>query len=94
MVEANTAHAAALHNLAGSTRTFLGEAAFPAIRALNRAGAPRLLPVMQGVVNAVRLGIVGPEAALYGKSTFKALCGLEMKSELVVVSNGASGYSG
>ena len=66
MAEAHTAHAAALQNLAGSARTFLGEAALPAVRALNRAGAPTLLPAIHRVVNAVRPGLLGPEAVLYG----------------------------
>ena len=66
VTEAYAAQAAALHNPAGSARTFLGEAALPAVRALNRAGTPALQPGMHRVVNAVRLGLVGPEAALYG----------------------------
>ena len=60
------AHAAALHNTAGSARTFLGKAALPVVRALNGAGAPALLPAMHRVVNAVRPGLKGPEAAPYG----------------------------
>ena len=35
VAEAQAAHAAALHDPTGSTRTFLGEAALPAVRALN-----------------------------------------------------------
>ena len=58
-------HAAALHDLAGSARTFLGEAALPAVRALNGAAASTLLPAMHRVVNAVRSGIIGREVALY-----------------------------
>ena len=65
MVQTHPAHAAALHNLVGSARTLLGEAAFPADRALNGAGAPTVLPTMHWVVNAVLLGLIGPEAALY-----------------------------
>ena len=60
------AHAAALHDPADSARTFLGETALPAVRALNGAGAPVLLRAMRGIVNAVRPGLIGPEAALYG----------------------------
>ena len=66
MAEAHAAHAAALHDPAGSTRIFLGKAALPAVRPLNEAGAPTLLPAIHRVVNAVRPGLVGPEAALYG----------------------------
>ena len=44
--EAHAAHAAAQHDSAGSARTFLGEAALPAVRALNGAGAPALLALM------------------------------------------------
>ena len=57
--------AAALHDPAGSARTFLGEPALPALRALHGAGAPALLLAMHLVVNAVRPGLLGPEAALY-----------------------------
>ena len=57
---ATEAHAAAQHEPAGSARTFLGEAALPAVRALSRAGAPRLLPAMHQILNAVRLGLIGP----------------------------------
>ena len=64
-MEAQAAHAAALHNPAGSAKTFLGEATFPAVRALNGAGAPTLLLAMHQVVNAVRPGFLGTEAALY-----------------------------
>ena len=66
MAEANAAHAAGLHDPAGSVRAFLSAAALPALRALNAAGAPTLLPAMHWLVNAVRLGLVGSEAALYG----------------------------
>ena len=53
VAEVHTAHAAALHDRAGSGGTFPGEAALPAVRALNGAGAPTLLPAMHRVVNAV-----------------------------------------
>ena len=65
VTQAHESHAAAQHDLAGSVRTFLGEAALPAIRALNWAGAPALLPAMRRIVIAVRPGLIGPEAALY-----------------------------
>ena len=63
---AQEAHAAAQHNPAGSARAFLSEAALAAVRALNGAGAPTLLPAMHRIVNAVQPGLIGPEAALYG----------------------------
>ena len=66
MAEAHAAHAAALHEAAGSARTFLGEGALPAVRALNEAGAPTPLLAIHRVVNAVWQGLVVPEAALYG----------------------------
>ena len=66
VTEAQEAHAAAQHKLAGSARTFLGKAALPAVRALNGAGAPTLLPAMHQIVNAVRPLLIGPEAALHG----------------------------
>ena len=66
VTEANAAHGAALHNPAGSARTFLGEAALPTVRALNGAEAPALLPAMHRIVNAVRPRLIRPEAALYG----------------------------
>ena len=58
VTEAHAAHAAVQHDPAGSARTFLGEAALPAVRALNGAGAPALLPAMHRILN--------PESALYG----------------------------
>ena len=67
--EAHEAHTAAQHDPAGSARTSLGEAALPAVRALNRAGAPTLLPAMHRIVNAVRPGLIGREEALYGNWT-------------------------
>ena len=66
MVEAHAAHAAALHDRAGGARTFFGQAACPAVRTLNREGAPTLLPAIHPVVKAVRQGLRGPEEALYG----------------------------
>ena len=66
VTEKHEAHAAAQHNPAGSARTFLSEAALPAVRALNGAGAPTLLPAMHQIVTAVWLGLIGPEADLWG----------------------------
>ena len=59
-------HAAARRDLTGSASPFLSEAALPAVRALNGAGAPTLLPAMHRIVKAIQLGLIGPEAALYG----------------------------
>ena len=64
--EAQEAHAAARCDLGGSVRAFLNETALPAVRALNGAGAPTLLPAMHRIVNAIRPGLISPEAALYG----------------------------
>ena len=44
LTEAHKAHAAAQHDLAGSATAFLSEASLPAVRALNGAEAPTLLP--------------------------------------------------
>ena len=66
VAEAKGAHAAARCDLEGSARAFLNETALPAVRALNGAGAPTLLPAMHRIVNAVRPGLISPEAALYG----------------------------
>ena len=66
VAEAHEAHAAARCDLTGSARAFLNETALPAVRALNRAGAPTLLPAMHRIVNAVQPGLISPEAALYG----------------------------
>ena len=66
VTEVHAAHAAALHDPAGSARTFLREAALPVVRALNGAGALAQLLAMHRIVNAVWLGLIGPEAALYG----------------------------
>ena len=66
VAEAKGAHAAARCDLEGSARAFLNETALPAVRALNGAGAPTLLPAMHRIVNAVRPGLMSPEAALYG----------------------------
>ena len=64
--EAHEAQAAAHYHPAGSARAFLSEAVLLAVRALNGAGAPTLLPAMHGTVNAVQPGLISPEAALYG----------------------------
>ena len=66
VAEARAAHAAARCDLEGSARAFLNETVLPAVRALNGAGAPTLLPAMHRIVNAVRPGLISPEAALYG----------------------------
>ena len=66
VAEAHAAHAAAPHNQAGSARAFFDEAALLVVLALNGAGALTLLPAMHRVMNAVRPGLVDPEAALYG----------------------------
>ena len=66
MAEAHEEHAAARRDLTGSARAFLDETALPAVRALNGAGAPKLLPAMHRIVNTVRPGLISPEAALYG----------------------------
>ena len=66
VTEAHEAHAAAPRDPACSASTFLSEAALPAVRALNGAGAPALLPAMHPIVNAVGPGLSSPEAALYG----------------------------
>ena len=60
VAEAHEAHAAARCDLEGSARAFLNETALPAVRALNRAGAPTLLPAMHRIVNAVRPGAHQP----------------------------------
>ena len=66
VAEAHEAHAAARCYLTGSARAFLNETALLAVRALNEAGAPTLLPAMHRIVNAVQPGLISPEAALYG----------------------------
>ena len=66
VAEAHEAHAAARCDLAGSARAFLNETTLPAVRALNGAEAPTLLPAMHRIVNAVQPGLISPEAALYG----------------------------
>ena len=66
VAEAHEAHAAGRRDLTGSARAFLNETALPAVRALNGAGAPTLLPAMHRIVNAVQPGLFSPEAALYG----------------------------
>ena len=65
VAEAHEAHAAARRDPTGSARAFLNETALPAVRALNGAGAPTLLSAMHQIVNAIQLGLIGPEAALY-----------------------------
>ena len=66
VADAHEAHAAAWRDLTGSERAFLNETALPTVRALNGAGAPTLLLAMHRIVNAVQLGLISPEAALYG----------------------------
>ena len=66
VAEAHQAHAAARCDLTGSARAFLNETALPAVRALNRAGGPTLLPAMHQIVNAVQPGLISRKAALYG----------------------------
>ena len=65
VTEAHETQAAAQHDPESSARTFLGEAALPAFRALNGAGAPAPLWAMHRIVNAVRPGPIGPDAGLY-----------------------------
>ena len=65
VAEAHEAHTAARRDLTSSARAFLNETALPANRALNRAGAPTLLPAMHRIVNAIQQGLINPEAALY-----------------------------
>ena len=65
VAEAHEAHPAARRDPTGSARAFLNETALPAVRALNGAGAPMLLPAMHRIVNAIQPGLIGPEAALY-----------------------------
>ena len=66
VAEAHETHAAARRDPTGSARAFPNETALPAVRALNGAGAPALLPAMHRIVNAIQPGLIGPEAALYG----------------------------
>ena len=66
VAEAREAHAAARRDLTGSAGAFLNETALPAVRALNGAGAPTLLPAMHRIVNTVQPGLISPEAALCG----------------------------
>ena len=65
VAEAHEAHAAARRDLTGSARAFLNETALRAVRALNGAGAPTLLPAMHRIVNTVRPELISLEAALY-----------------------------
>ena len=60
VAEAHKAHAAARRDLTDSARAFLNETAHPAVRALNRAGAPTLLPAMHRIVNAIQPGAHQP----------------------------------
>ena len=48
VAKAHEAHAAARRDRTGSARAFLNETALPAVRALNGAGAPTLLPAITG----------------------------------------------
>ena len=66
VAEAHEAHAVARRDPTVSARAFLNETALRAVRALNGAGAPTLLLAMHRIVNAIQLGLIGPEAALYG----------------------------
>ena len=61
VAEAHEAHAAARCDLEGSARAFLNETGLPAVRALNGAGGPTLLPAMHRIVNAVRSGLISPD---------------------------------
>ena len=65
VAEAHEAPADARRDLTGSARAFLNKTALPAVRALNGAGAPTQLPAMHRIVNAIQLGLISPEAALY-----------------------------
>ena len=49
---------AELRGSAGSARAYLGEAALPTVRALNRVEALMLLPAMHLVESALRRGLV------------------------------------
>ena len=66
MAEVQEAHAAGQCDLTASARALVNETALPAVRALNGAGAPTLLPAMHRIVNAIQLGLISPKAALYG----------------------------
>ena len=66
VAEAHAAHAAASQDPAGSVVTFLHESALADVRAWNGAGTLTLLRAMHRILNALRLGLVDPEAALYG----------------------------
>ena len=66
VAEAHEAHPAARRDLTGSARAFLNETALPAVRALNGAGAPTLLPAMHRIVDTIQPGLISLEAALYG----------------------------
>ena len=66
VAKAHEAHAAARRDRTGSARAFLCETALPAVRALNGAGVPTLLPALHRIKYAIQLGLISPEAALYG----------------------------
>ena len=66
VAEEPAVHGAALHNLAGRTRTLLREAALRAVHALTKAGPLTLLLAMYQIVNAVHPVLIDPDAALYG----------------------------
>ena len=66
VAEAHEAHAAAPCDLTRSARAFLNETTLPAVRALNGAGGPTLLPAMHRIVNAVQLGLISPETPSTG----------------------------
>ena len=65
VAEVHEAHTAERRDQTGSARAFLNETALPTVRALNRAGAPTLLPAMHRIVNAIRPGLISPDAAVY-----------------------------
>ena len=71
VAEAHEAQAAARRDLTGSARAFLNETALPAVRALNGAVAPTLLPAMHRIVNANQPGAHQP-----GGSPLRALDGV------------------
>ena len=79
VAEAHEAHAAARCDLEGSARAFLNETALPAVRALNGAGAPTLLPAMHRIVNAIQPGLISPGRPSTG--TF-LLCGSQLSGGL------------
>ena len=66
VAEAHEAQAAARRDPTGSARAFLNETALRAVRALNGAGAPTLLRAIHRIVNAIQLGLIGPETVSTG----------------------------